>query len=162
LSDGSIDPDKSPGFGRPSYMLGLTATKQLNRDLTFNAELSAIRFQKYTYSDGNSMRFGTEMRLNGSLSRRLYTHADARLRVDGVIESQYLAIGRDIENGASATASGGKMLYLLPGLRLYKGNTSFAIGLKKAIWRRLNESGLQQGSEGKEKYRLLVSCSTLF
>ena len=162
LSDGSIDPSKSLGFGRPSYMLGLTATRQLSRNLTFNTELSTMRFQKYTYSDGNSMRFGAETRLNGSLSRRLYTHAEMRLRVDGVIETQYLTIGRDIENGASVAASGGRMLYLLPGLRFYKGNTSVAIGLKKAVWKRLNESGLQQGSEGKEKYRFLVSCSALF
>jgi hypothetical protein len=162
LSDGSIDPGKSLGFGKPSYSLGVTATKQLSRDLTFNMEASTIRFTEYTYADGNRMKFGTESRLNGSLSWRLHTDIDSRFRVDGVLEAQYLTIGRDVENGVGATASGGKMVYLVPGVRLYKGSTSYAIGFKKAAWTRLNESDQQQGAEGKEKYRLIVSGSMLF
>lgn len=162
LSDGAIDPGKSLGFGKPSYSLGFTATKQLSRDLTVNGELSTIRFRQYTYADGNSMKFGTETRLNGSLARRLLIDVDSRFRIDGVIEAQYLTIGRDIENGTSAEATGGRMIYLLPGVRIYKGGTSFAIGVKKAVWTRLNESTLQQGSEGKEKYRVIVSGSVLF
>jgi hypothetical protein len=162
LADGSIDPGKSLGFGKPSYSLGLTATKQLSRDLTFNAELSTIRFRKYTYDDGNTMRFGTEYRLNSSLAWRLHADADSRFRVDGVLEAQYLDLGRDVENGVAAEAAGGKVIYLLPGLRFYKGSASFAIGVKKAVWTRLNESSLQQGAEGKEKYRVIVSGSYLF
>jgi hypothetical protein len=162
LSDGSIDPGKSLGFGKPSYSMGLTASKQLSRDLTFNLEASTIRFQEYTYDDGNKMKFGAESRLNGALAWRLFTDVESRFRVDGVLEAQYLTIGRDVENGVGATASGGKMVYLLPGVRLYKGSTSFAIGFKKPVWTRLNESDLQQGAEGKEKYRLIVSGSMLF
>jgi hypothetical protein len=162
LADGSIDPNMSLGFGRPSWSLGFTATKQISRDLTFNAELLSIRFQKYVYSDGNAMKFGTESHLNGSLVRRLYTDADTRLRVDGVLEAQYLTITRDSVNDTPATASGGRMAYLLPGLRFYQSTTSFAIGIKKAVWTQLRESNLQQGSEGKEKYRLIVSASLLF
>lgn len=162
LADGSIDPGKSLGFGKPSYSLGVTATKQLSRDLTFNLEASAIRFQEYTYDDGNKVKFGSEDRLNGSLSWRLHTNPDSRFRVDGVIEAQYLGLGRDIENGDGAEATGGKMIYLVPGIRLYKDNMSFAIGLKKPVWTSLNESSLQQGAEGKEKYRLIVSGSMLF
>ncbi|MDR1967158.1 MAG: transporter [Burkholderiaceae bacterium] len=161
LGDGSIDPSMSPGFGRPSWSLGLTATKQLSRDFTFHAELSTIRFQKYSYADGNSMRFGAESRLNGSLVWRLHTDADTRFRVDGVLETQYLSIARDLENNTPAVASGGRVIYLLPGLRFYKGNTSFAIGVKKAAWTHLNEGALQQGTEGKEKFRLIVSFSVL-
>lgn len=162
LSDGSIDPGKSLGFGKPSYSLGVTATRQLSRDLTFNLEASAIRFQEYTYDDGNKVKFGSEDRLNGSLSWRLHTNPDSRFRVDGVIEAQYLGLGRDIENGDGAEATGGKMIYLVPGVRLYKDNMSFAIGIKKPVWTSLNESSLQQGAEGKEKYRLIVSGSMLF
>jgi hypothetical protein len=162
LSDGSIDPGMSLGFGKPSYSLGVTATKQLSRDLTFNAELSTIRFQEYKYDDGNKMKFGPEARLNGSLSWRLHTDVDSRFRLDGVLEAQYLALGRDIENGTPAEATGGRVIYLLPGLRLYKGSTSFAIGIKKPVWTRLNESDLQQGAEGKEKYRVIASASFLF
>jgi hypothetical protein len=162
LSDGSIDPGMSLGFGKPSYSLGVTATKQLSRDLTFNMEASIISFQEFEYADGNKVKFGSEDRLNGSLAWRLHTNVDSRFRVDGVIEAQYLSLGRDIENGVGADATGGKMIYLLPGVRIYKGSTSFAIGVKKAAWTRLNESSLQQGAEGNEKYRLIISGSMLF
>lgn len=162
LSDGSIDPGKSLGFGKPSYSFGLIATKQLGRDLTFNLEASTIRFQEYTYDDGNKVKFGSEDRLNGSLAWRAFTNPDSRLRVDGVLEVQYLSLGRDVENGVGAEATGGRIAYLVPGVRLYKDNMSFAIGFKKPAWTRLNESDLQQGAEGKEKYRLIVSASMLF
>lgn len=162
LSDGSIDPGKSLGFGKPSYSLGATATKQLSRDLTFNLEISTIRFQEYTYDDGNRMKFGAEDRLNGSLAWRLHTNPDTRFRADGVLEAQYLSLGRDIENGTPADATGGTIVYLVPGVRLYKDNMSLAIGIKKPTWTRLNESSQQQGAEGKEKYRLIVSGSMLF
>ena len=162
LADGSIDPGKSLGFGRPSYSLGFTATKQLSRDLTFNLEASAIRFKEYVYADGNRLRFGTETRLNGSLAQRLFADADNHFRLDDIIKAQYLKIGRDVENGVGTEATGGRMLYLLPGLRLYKGGTSFAVGIKTPVWTRLNERGQQQGSEGKEKYRFVISGSVLF
>jgi hypothetical protein len=162
LADGSIDPGKAHGFGRNAWSLGATATKQLTRDLSFNLEASTIRFRAYRYADGNRVRFGTENRLNAGLAWRLYGDAGRRLRVDGVLEAQYLALGRDIENGSGAAATGGRMLYLLPGLRFYQDNLSFALGIKKPAWTRLNESGLQQGAEGKEKYRLIFSASFLF
>lgn len=162
LADGSIDPGMSLGFGRPAPTFGVTATRQLSRDLTFNLEASLLRFQEYTYADGNRVRFGAEDRLNGSLAWRLHTNPDSRFRADGVLEAQYLRLGRDIENGEAAEATGGRILYLVPGVRLYMGGTSFALGIKKPVWTRLNESSRQQGAEGKEKYRLLFSASLLF
>jgi hypothetical protein len=162
LADGSIDPGKSLGFGQSSFSLGVTATKVLARDLTFNLEASLIRFQDYTYADGSRVKFGAEDRVNAGLNYRLFADPDRRLRVDGVIEAQYLQLGRDVENGVGAEATGGKILYLLPGIRLYQDNMSLAIGLKKAAWTKLNESDQQQGAEGKEKYRLIVSASILF
>jgi hypothetical protein len=162
LADGTIDPGKAHGFGKPSYSLGLTATKQLSRDLTLNLEASTIRFQEYTYDDGNRVKFGSEKRLNGSLAWRLLTDIDKRFRLDGVLEAQYLTIGRDVENGVGAEATGGNMAYLVPGIRLYKDNMGFAIGFKAPVGTRLNESDQQQGAEGKEKYRLIVSGSILF
>jgi hypothetical protein len=71
-------------------------------------------------------------------------------------------LGRDIENGAGAEATGGRILYLLPGVRLYQDNVSVAFGIKTPVWTNLNESALQQGAEGKEKYRLICSGSILF
>ncbi len=162
LSDGTIDPGKAHGFGKNTWNLGFTATKQLTRDLTFNLEASTIRFREYRYKDGNQVKFGAENRFNLSLAQRLHTHPDSRFRVDAVIEAQYLALGRDIENGIGANATGGKMLYLVPGLRFYKDNLSIAVGIKKPVWTQLNESNQQQGAEGKEKYRLILSASMLF
>lgn len=162
LADGSIDPGKAHGFGKNTWNLGFTATKQLSPDLTFNLEASTIRFREYTYDDGTRVKFGAENRLNLSLAQRLHSNADSRFRVDGVIEAQYLGLGRDVENGVGAQATGGKMVYLVPGLRFYKDNLSFAVGYKKPVWTKLNESSQQQGAEGKEKYRLIFSASMMF
>ncbi len=162
LADGSIDPGKAHGFGKNSWSLGLTATKQLTRDLTFNLEVSTIRFREYRYDDGNQVKFGTENRVNLGLAQRLHTNPDSRFRVDGVLEAQYLSLGRDVENGVGAQATGGRILYLLPGLRFYKDNLNIAVGVKKAAWTDLNEEKQQQGAEGKEKYRLIFSASMMF
>ncbi len=170
LDDGSIDPGKSLGFGKPSYNYGLTATKQFTDNDTAVFELSQIRFQKYHYDPdpvggfpaGVSVKFGTETRLNAAISHRLMTNPDTKFRLDGNAELNFLSLGRDVEDGVPATAGGGKMLYGVLGLRLYQGATSFGVALKKPIWTRLNEAARQQGSEGKEKYRLITTFSAMF
>jgi hypothetical protein len=167
-SKGDIDPSKSTGFGKSDWSLGLTATKMLTRNLTFNTELSTIRFGRYRYAGdttfptGREARFGPEDRLNLALAYRFYTNIEQKLRADLSLETQFLRIGRDWQDGTYKMATGGKIVYLLPGMRLYKDNMSFAFGIKKPAWTRLNESDQQQGSEGKEKYRLVVSSSILF
>ena len=166
--DGNIDPGKSTGFGSADWSVGFTATKMLTSKLTLNTEVSTIRFTKYHYGSdashpyGFDAQFGAETRLNLGLAYRIYTHAERKLRIDLNMETQCLKIGRDKENGIGQEATGGKILYLLPGIRIYKDNMSFAFGIKKPIWKNLNEDALQQGSEGKEKYRLLLSASALF
>ena len=160
--NGDIDPGKSTGFGKPSFTIGLTASKTLTPKLTFNLEASTIRFQDSRYADGNRLRFGTENRVNTALAYRAYTNAEARFRLDPVLELQYLDIARDRSNGVGELASGGRILYGLLGVRAYWQNMSFAAGLKKPVWTRLNESSQQQGSEGKEKYRFIFSASVMF
>ena len=54
------------------------------------------------------------------------------------------------------------MAYAVPGVRLYWDRFSVAFGVKTPIWKRLNEQSEQQGAEGLEKYRLLLSASMLF
>jgi hypothetical protein len=162
LGDGTIDPGKSLGFGKPSYSLGLTASKMLTDKLTLSFEASALRFQQYTYDDGQRVRFGGENRFNTALSYRAFTIPDKMFRLDPVLEIQYLGIGRDQESGEGARATGGKIVYAMPGVRAYWQNASFALGFKKPVWTRLNESSEQQGAEGKEKYRLVFSASLLF
>lgn len=162
LADGSIDPAKALGFGRNTWNVGVSASKVLTPRLTLNAELSAMRFREYTYADGQRIRFGPEDRLNLSFVRRMHMDVERRWRLDGVLEAQYLRLGRDVEDGAAAAATGGRILYLLPGARLYKDNLSLALGVKKPVWTRLHEAADQQGAEGKEKYRWILSVSALF
>ncbi len=168
LADGSIDPGKSLGFGKSSFTYGLTATKQFSENATAVFEVGQIRFQKYRYDDDgdpgtpDTVRFGTETRINAALAYRLMTLPDSRFRLDGNVEANYLALGRDIEDGVPATATGGRMLYGVIGARLYKDNLSFGLAVKKPVWTDLNESAQQQGAEGKEKYRRIVTFSAMF
>ncbi|MCX7597199.1 MAG: hypothetical protein N2235_26315, partial [Fischerella sp.] len=141
---------------------GLTATKQLNDTLTLALEAGQMRFREYRYDDGQSMRFGTETRANAALVRRLYLQPQARLRLDGNVELNFLRLTRDVENGTKATATGGDILYGVLGLRLYKDALSLALAVKRPIWTRLNEEDQQQGAEGKERLRTLLTLSTLF
>lgn len=159
---GAIDPGKSTGFGKPSFTLGTTATAMGSQRLTFNIELSYLRFLEYEYDDGNRTRFGDERRFNTALVYRALTVPERKLRLDASMELLYLGLGRDRVDGEPEAATGGKILYALPGVRLYYDNFSVAVGIKKPIATKLNEAELQQGAEGKEDYRLIVSASVLF
>lgn len=161
-ANGNIDPGKSTGFGEPSYTLGLTARKMLSPRWTFDVELSKLWFKEHEYADNNRTKFGDEERLNLDVVYRAYTNAESRSRVDFSVETQYLSLGRDRTNGVDDVATGGKIVYLLPGVRFYKDRCSFAFGIKKPISSRLNEGEQQQGAEGTEDYRLIFSASALF
>jgi hypothetical protein len=160
--DGNIDPGKSTGFGKPAFSAGLTATKMLSPTWTYDVELSGIWFQEYNYADGNETRFGTETRLNQALVYRTYTNPDRKLRVDLALELQYLGLGRDKTNGVHERATGGDILYLMPGVRVYWDNVSAAFGVKHHVLTDLNEEDEQQGGEGTEDYRLIFTLSALF
>jgi hypothetical protein len=162
LDDGTIDPGKSLGFGEPSLSYGLTATKQINDNTTVVFEAGQIRFQTYRYDTGDQVHFGTESRLNTALSYRLMTDPASKFRLDANIELNYLALGRDVENGVGAEATGGDILYGVLGARLYKDKVSLGLALKKPIWTDLNEGEAQQGAEGKEKHRFITTLSVLF
>lgn len=159
---GAIDPGKSTGFGKSSYTLGATASKMVSERTTLNLDISHQGFQEYAYADGNRARFGAERRVNFAVNHRLWADGERKLRLDGVLETQFLAIGRDETNGVAEAATGGRMLYLMPGLRLYLDRWSLAAGVKKAVWTQLNEEAQQQGAEGRESYRLVFSVSRLF
>ncbi len=170
LSDGSIDPGMSLGFGKPSFSYGVTATKQVTDNATVVFEAGQIRFREYHYSNdpvggnpaGIHVKFGTETRLNAALSHRLMTKPERKFRMDGNVELNFLRLGRDREDGVGAEATGGDILYGVLGTRLYKDNMSLGLALKKPIWKDLNESRLQQGAEGKERYRFIATFSAMF
>lgn len=161
-SSGAIDPGKSTGFGKPSYMVGVTATKVVLPQLTFNQEISYLGFQEYFYDDGNRTKFGSEFRANSAFIYRLFTDMKNQLRLDLALEGQYLRLGRDRTNNVGEFATGGDMLFVLPGMRLYWKNYSAAVGFKSVIWKNLNEQSQQQGGEGTEDFRVIFTLSTLF
>jgi len=170
LSDTSIDPGMALGFGKSSFSFGVTATNQVSDNATIVFEAGQIRFQEYQYDPdpvggnptGIRVKFGTETRVNGALSYRLMTNPESKFRLDGNLELNYLGLGRDVENGVGAAATGGDMLYGVLGVRLYKDNMSLGLALKKPVWTDLNEESQQQGAEGKEKYRFIATFSALF
>jgi hypothetical protein len=157
-----IDPGMSLGFGKPVFGVGLTATKLFKERFTYIAESSYLYFQDYEYDDGNRTQFGDEIRLNQALIYRVLTVPRWKLRLDAHLEADYLQLGRDKSNGSGERATGGHILYLVPGLRAYWRNTSLALGVKFPTWTDLNEEGEQQGGEGKEQYRLICTFSVLF
>lgn len=161
-ADGNIDPGQSLGFGEPSFLLGVSATRLLTDADTLNMDLSWIGFQEYEYDDGTRFKFGDEWRVNLAWVRKLATDVDKRTRWDGVLEANFLSLGRDEAEGVGERATGGDMLYLQPGARFYVDNLSFALGVKVPVWTDLNEEDEQQGAEGKEDYRLIFTASALF
>ncbi|MCU0767122.1 MAG: transporter [Gammaproteobacteria bacterium] len=167
--DGNIDKGKSTGFGEPAWTLGATASKMLDERWTLNFDLSNLWFQENTYDadpahDGEKFtgQFGDEFRFNTALIYKAYTNPDARFRLDTLLELNYLHLGRDKEDGVAESGTGGDILYVMPGVRAYWENVSFALGVKLPVWQDLNEEDEQQGAEGKEKYRLIFSVSALF
>jgi hypothetical protein len=166
-STGANDPGKATGFGKPTVSLGATTTKMLTPKLTATFEAGALYFRKRRYDDDGTgtpfeFQYGLEKRLNAALSYRLHADAGRKLRVDGNIELNYLVLGRDKTNGVGELATGGRILYAVPGVRVSVDRMSFAAGIKKPIAKRLNEEAQQQGAEGVEKYRLILSASMLF
>jgi hypothetical protein len=159
---GAIDPGMSLGFGHPSFNIGGSGTRMLSGRTTLCFDTAVTRFLEYEYADGSRLRFGSEVRASSALAIRLVTREKPAFRLDAAVEASYLGLGRDELAGAGESATGGRMLYLLPGARLYRGPTSFALGVKVPAWTALNEEEEQQGAEGTEDFRLISAFSCLF
>ena len=108
------------------------------------------------------MQFDSEFRTNLAWVFKMWTRSEAKFRFDGILEANYLDLGRDVADGVAESGTGGKMLYIQPGFRVYKSNMSAALGVKVPAWTDLNEDELQQGAEGKEDYRFEFTLSILF
>ena len=92
----------------------------------------------------------------------MLTFAWPKLRLDANLEVDYLRLGRDKLNGEGEDATGGQILYHLPGLRGYWRNYSLAFAVKVPTWTDLNEENDQQRGEGKERDRLVATLPVLF
>lgn len=168
---GEFEPDMATGFGKPSFNFGFTATKQVVSfpRLTFVFDANYTKFLEHTYNyredpsgPKKKFKFGDELRLNTALAYRLYTNLERKFRADLLLEANFQYNQRDKEDGVKLEGSGGKILYGTVGTRLYYKNISAGLGVKLPVWKRLNEEEQQQGAEGKEKYRLIFTLSTLF
>ena len=116
---------------------------------------------EYEYDNGSKVRFGDEFRVNTALVQRLLTRGDSQFRLDANLEGNFLQLGRDESDGVGERATGGRMIYVVPGLRIYYKSASIGIGVKIPTWTDLNEEDEQQGAEGKEEVRALFTFSAL-
>lgn len=73
-----------------------------------------------------------------------------------------LHLHKDKENGLKLDDSGGDTLYGVLGGRMYYKRASLGAGVKFPLWKDLNQQSQQQGAEGKEKYRLIMTFSLMF
>jgi hypothetical protein len=158
---GEVDPGMQPGFGSPSFTLGLNAGRAIFRSLSLVADAS---FDVFTRRD--DFKFGNEYRFNLAAVQELYGKPEGFVaKIDGILELNFLHIARDEQGGEKLTATGGNILYLTPGMRFsFPGlqNANLGVAVKIPVYRNLNEQDQQQGSEGLEKYRAIVTLSFFF
>ncbi len=158
---GEIDPGMQPGFGSPTYTLGISATRQLTRALTLTADTS---YDIFTRKDG--FKFGNEWRANLAGIYEIYGKPEGLIsKLDGILELNLLNIARDEEGREKQRATGGTILYLSPGLRVSFPkplNGSLGLMLKFPTLKDLNEKSEQQGAEGLERVRAIVTLSFYF
>jgi hypothetical protein len=158
---GEVDPGMQPGFGSPSFTLGLNAGRSLFRSLSLVADAS---FDVFTRRD--DFKFGNEYRFNLAAVKELYGKPEKFVaKIDGILELNCLHIARDERGGEKLTATGGNILYVTPGMRFSfpkLQNANLGLAVKIPVYRNLNEQDQQQGSEGLEKYRAIVTLSFFF
>lgn len=169
---GEAEPDKGmqPGFGSPSFAVGAAAMRPIAGSFSLTAEISYDIFLKKNGAAGPNLldlwKYGNEFRANLAGVAEIYGKPGAFLeKIDGVLELNYLRIARDELNGVGEAASGGRIVYLTPGLRLsFPGarNANLGLAVKVPAWKKLNEQDLQQGSEGLEKHRWILTLSFFF
>ena len=158
---GEIDPGMQPGFGSPSFTVGMNAGRNVWKSLSIVAEASMDYF-----TQRHNFRFGNEYRFNLAGVQELYGSSEKFLsKLDGILELNFLHISPDEEGGDRQRASGGTILYLTPGMRFSfprLQNANLGLAVKIPIWKNLNEQNEQQGSEGYEKYRAIATLSFFF
>jgi len=158
---GQVERDMQPGFRSPSFTLGVSAQRQMTRNMGLVADTS---YQIFTEKD--HFKFGNEWRSNLAGVYELYGKPGNFLQtINGILELNLLHIARDTENGEGARATGGTILYLSPGVRFSfpkLQNANLGILFKFPVIKRLNEQDEQQGSEGLEKYRAIATLSFFF
>jgi hypothetical protein len=158
---GEVDPGMQPGFGSPSFTMGLNAGRALFHSMSLVADVSVDIFTKR-----DDFKFGNDFRFNLAGVKELYGKPEKFVsKIDGILELNFLHIDRDEQGGQKLTATGGNILYVTPGMRFSfpkLQSVNLGLALKIPVYRNLNEQDQQQGAEGLEKYRAIVSLSFFF
>jgi hypothetical protein len=172
IRPGETEPDKGmqTGFGSPAFQFGAAVARNVTGSFGLIADVQYDVFTKKGNSAGpdlqDAWKYGNELRLDLAGVCELYGKTEAFLtKVDGILELNFLSIARDELNGAGETASGGNILYLMPGMRFTfpaLGNMNLGLGVKFPVWKNLNEQDQQQGSEGLERYRAIGTLTFFF
>lgn len=158
---GVIDPTMQPGFGSPSFTVGMNAGRGIFKSLSVVVDASMDYFTRR-----DNFKFGNEYRFNLAGVQELYGKTQSFIaKIDGILELNLLHISRDEQGGDRLRATGGTILYVTPGLRFSFPrfqNANLGIAVKIPTLKSLNEQAEQQGSEGLEKYRAIMTLSFYF
>jgi hypothetical protein len=148
-----------PGFGSLSFTGGFAASKQLFSHFTLVGDTSLNVFSGY---DGE--KAGTETRFNVAGVYQIFENRGGVLsQIDIIGESNLLYLKKDVEDRMKIDDSGGIIHYLSPGVRLtFRKYVSIGALIKFPVWKDLNQERIQQGAEGLEKYRAIVTASISF
>jgi len=155
-----FDMGMQPGFAAPSFTIGFAASKMIIPHFTLTGDTSVL-----TFTDTNDGKPGNEVRFNAAGGYEIFEKTNGFLsRLDIIGESNFLHLTKDMnEESEKENGSGGSILYLSPGLRATFGkHVSIGALIKIPTWKDLNNESKQQGAEGLEDYRAIVTCSVSF
>lgn len=156
----TFDMGMQPGFGAPSFQFGFAASKMIIPHFTLTGDTSLT-----TFTEHNDGKPGNEIRFNVAGGYEIYEKKNGFLsRLDIIAESNMLHLTKDQDEDRNKDdATGGTILYLSPGLRATFGkHVSIGVLVKLPTWKDLNNESEQQGAEGLEEYRAIVTCSISF
>lgn len=155
-----FDMGMQPGFDAPTFMFGFVASKMIFPHVTLTGDTSITAFTEH-----NEGKPGNEIRFNVAGGYEVYEKKNGFLsRFDIIAESNILHLTKDQDDeNETDDATGGTILYLSPGLRATFGkHVSLGMLIKLPTWKDLNNESEQQGAEGLEEYRAVVTCSISF
>lgn len=155
-----FDMGMQTGFAAPTFMTGFSASKMLFPHFTLTGDTSFTTFTRH--DDGKP---GNEIRFNMAGGYEIFENPQGFLqRVDLITESNILHLTKDEdEHHQDEDDSGGTILYLSPGFRVsLKKNISIGGLLKFPVWKDLNRESEQQGAEGLEHYRAIITVTCSF
>jgi hypothetical protein len=111
----------------------------------------------------DDFKFGNEFRVDVAGVYDIYTKPGVSA-LEAILELNLLNVAKDEdeEAGGKVPNSGGTILYLSPGLRFNFPPMSLGLLVKFPVWKDLNRKSEQQGAEGLEEFRGIISLSAFF